>query len=333
MRVLAVAAPFDNASQRRRPASLDGLHQAMLMQRQRVGLPVGGAMLSKDVGQLQSWLRQSLRPGFAFAGPPGIAAQVVEGATGSEHHLWAHLGVTRGGLDAAVAEQDLNDTDIGSVFQQMGAKAVAQGVDGNPFVKTGRSRRFPADLLQRSGVHVAVFAPSGEEPILRRGLLPLSRRVTRAPPASQHFQQAGGKHGISILLAFGLSKPDQLALGIDIAHLQGHDLGDAQAGAIGGHQRGAIANGADMLEELVYFGRAEDYRKFVGNTASRKSVFRPGRLQSDVVEEFSGYHEVVDRLRRIVPLIDHIQLVFAKFFQAEVFGTGLIKSRQAGNVM
>jgi hypothetical protein len=41
---------------------------------------------------------------------------------------------------------------------------------------------------------------------------------------------------------------------------------------------------------------------------------------------------VVDRLRRIVPLIDHIQLVFAKFFQAEVFGTGLIKSRQAGNV-
>ena len=147
VRVLAVAAPFDNASQRRRPASLDGLHQAMLMQRQRVGLPVGGTVLSKDVGQLQSWLRQSLRPGFAFAGPPGIAAQVVEGATGSEHHLWAHLGVTRGGLDAAVAEQDLNDTDIGSVFQQMGAKAVAQGVDGDPFAKPGGACRFPADVL------------------------------------------------------------------------------------------------------------------------------------------------------------------------------------------
>ena len=88
-----------------------------------------------------------------------------------------------------------------------------------------------------------------------------------------------------------------------------------------------------MLEELVYFGRAEDYRKFVGNTASRKSAFRPGCLQSDVVQEFSGHHEVVDRLGRILAFIDHIQLVLAKFFQAQVFGTGLIKSRQAGNVM
>src|SRR5437870_9091784 len=61
-----------------------------------------------------------------------------------------------------------------------------------------------------------------------------------------------------------------------------------------------------MLEELVYFGRAEDYRKFVRNTASRKSAFRPGRLQSDVVQEFSGHHEVVDRLGRILAFIDHI---------------------------
>src|SRR5260370_36098271 len=64
-----------------------------------------------------------------------------------------------------------------------------------------------------------------------------------------------------------------------------------------------------MLEELVYFGRAEDYRKFVRDTASLKSAFRPGRLQSDVVQEFRGHHEVVDRLGRILAFIDHIQLV------------------------
>jgi len=70
VRVVAVVAPFDNAAQHRSAAGLDGLHQAMLMQRQRVGLSVGGAVgqatgsgvsvhgcfahvLSKDVGQLQ----------------------------------------------------------------------------------------------------------------------------------------------------------------------------------------------------------------------------------------------------------------------------------------
>ena len=55
VRVLAVVAPFDHTAQQRRAAGFDGLHQAVLMQGQRVGLPVGGAVLSKDVGQLQGW--------------------------------------------------------------------------------------------------------------------------------------------------------------------------------------------------------------------------------------------------------------------------------------
>src|ERR1035441_10430944 len=73
------------------------------MQGQGMSLPVRRAILSKDVGQLQSWLRQGLRPEFAFA---AVAIQVVERADGGGHGVRAHLGVTRGGLDAAVAEQD-----------------------------------------------------------------------------------------------------------------------------------------------------------------------------------------------------------------------------------
>src|SRR5437016_5248015 len=57
VRELAVVAPFDHAAHHRRAAGLDRLHQSMLMQGQRVGLPVGGAVLSKDVGQLGGWLR------------------------------------------------------------------------------------------------------------------------------------------------------------------------------------------------------------------------------------------------------------------------------------
>ena len=58
--VLAVVAPFFNVAQLRSPAGLDGLHQAVLIQGHRVGQPVGGAVLSKDVGQLQGWLRAHL---------------------------------------------------------------------------------------------------------------------------------------------------------------------------------------------------------------------------------------------------------------------------------
>src|SRR5664279_1795071 len=114
----------------------------------------------------------------------GLATQVVERADSGGHHLWAHLGVTRGGLDAAVAEQDLNDAQVGTVFQKVGAETMAQGVDGDAFADARRARRFPADRLQRSGVHVVALAPARKEPVLGRGFLQLWRRVLGAPPTA-----------------------------------------------------------------------------------------------------------------------------------------------------
>src|SRR5664279_6299867 len=57
VRELALVAPFDHTAQQRGTAGFDGLHDPVVMQGQRVGSPVGGAVLSKDVGQLQGWLR------------------------------------------------------------------------------------------------------------------------------------------------------------------------------------------------------------------------------------------------------------------------------------
>ena len=51
-RVLAVVAPFDGAAQGGGTAVHDGLHEAVLVQGQGMRLPVGGAVLTKDVGQL-----------------------------------------------------------------------------------------------------------------------------------------------------------------------------------------------------------------------------------------------------------------------------------------
>jgi hypothetical protein len=53
--VLTLVAPFDDTAQQRSAAGFDGPHGSVVMQGQRVGVPVGGAVLSKDVGQLQGW--------------------------------------------------------------------------------------------------------------------------------------------------------------------------------------------------------------------------------------------------------------------------------------
>ncbi len=67
MRVLAVVAPLEGAAQGRSAAGFDGLHQAVLVQRQTVCLPVSRAVLSKDGGQLQGWpWHQALRGRPAF---------------------------------------------------------------------------------------------------------------------------------------------------------------------------------------------------------------------------------------------------------------------------
>ena len=75
-------------------------------------LPVRRAVLSKDVGQLQSWLGQGLLLAFASVGASGVTLQVIQRTDGGGHDLWAHLGVTRSGIDAAMTEQDLNHADV-----------------------------------------------------------------------------------------------------------------------------------------------------------------------------------------------------------------------------
>jgi len=53
-----------------------------------------------------------------------LAIQLVERAGGGGHHLGAYLDVARGGVDATVAQQDLQDADIGAVLQQVSGEAV-----------------------------------------------------------------------------------------------------------------------------------------------------------------------------------------------------------------
>src|SRR5437588_2789566 len=97
--------PFDHTAKRLSPAGLDSVHQTMLMQGQRVSLPVGGAVLSKDVGQLQGWRghqRLARLPVVGWLGS-GLEQQMqrtLGGADGGRRDR----GIAGGGVDAAVAQ-------------------------------------------------------------------------------------------------------------------------------------------------------------------------------------------------------------------------------------
>jgi 2-keto-4-pentenoate hydratase len=57
-----------------------------------------------------------------------FAIQSIQRTERVADHFRRHHGVMRGGVDAAVAQQHLDDANVGAVFQQMGGEAVAQGV-------------------------------------------------------------------------------------------------------------------------------------------------------------------------------------------------------------
>ena len=152
MRVLAVVAPFDDTAQLRSPAGLDGMHQAVLIRRHRVGLPVGGAVLSKDVGQLQGWLSahfmaRLLLAAAGLAGWSSLSRGLPPEGTPSGDQLGRHGGVAGGGIDSGVAQQYLDDAQVGAVLQQVRGKAVPQGMDGDPFGDAGTGGGFAACQL------------------------------------------------------------------------------------------------------------------------------------------------------------------------------------------
>ena len=85
MRVLAVVAPFDDTAHGRSPAGFDSLHDAVVMQGQGMCLPVDGAVLSKDVGQLQGWpwahVFERLAAATGLTGWPSLSNGLTVAAT------------------------------------------------------------------------------------------------------------------------------------------------------------------------------------------------------------------------------------------------------------
>ena len=63
--------------------------------------------------------------------------------------------------------------------------------------------------------------------------------------------QDGAEHDVAVLFAFATLNVHDHASAIDIAHLQARELGAAHAGAVEGHQNGAIEGSGRRLDVLL----------------------------------------------------------------------------------
>src|ERR1035437_10355576 len=181
-----------------------------------------------------------------------------------------------------MAEQDLNGAQVGSGFEQVGRKAMSQGVGMDlPVMQAGPFRSdlagTPYDLRSH---RMAGWVPAvaGEEPLLR--LAPESATV-----GAQFFKQLRAEHDIAILAALALSDMDHHPLAVDVADLQVGRFCAACAGGIKRHQKDAMKGGIRGVDQARNLLLAE----YLGKGTHLLRVGRlgdaPAALQDVDVEE------------------------------------------------
>src|SRR6201995_3681337 len=78
-----------------------------------------------------------------------VEAQPLERALDVADRVDGDAGVERGRLELGVAEQDLDDTDVDVLFEQVSGKAVPQGVRRDSLGDARRLRRGSAACTEK----------------------------------------------------------------------------------------------------------------------------------------------------------------------------------------
>jgi len=202
-----------------------------------------------------------------------------------------------------MAEQGLDDADIDTVLQQVGGKAVPQGVRSDPLGDVGCLGGFDDDAVKLAGADRQHGASAREEPAIgvQHTLLP-----PRAPPVAQQHEQALWQHGVAIAPALAAFDPEQHALAVDIAHLERRDLADAQASATGDRQGGLVLETGGCIEKPLHLALGQHHRDLAGMRGADQLARKLGPVERMREEEPQRRHDAVHGRRRHpgFPLLD-----------------------------
>ncbi len=153
-------------------------------------------------------------------------------------------------LELGVTEQNLDDSNIGVLLEQMGSEAVPQRVQRHVLLDPGCLCGGVAGTIELARGHRLHGVAAWKQP---------ARGPCRPPPDAQQFEQARRKHHVTVLAAFALFHADDHPLAVDVGDLERDDLGGAQARAIGDAQGRLVFEPGRSIEQPCHFLRAEHH--------------------------------------------------------------------------
>ena len=180
-------------------------------------------------------------------------------------------------LQVAMPEQHLNGAQVGTGFEQMRGKAVAQGVGMNvlvfkPSALCGVLTGSPEDL---GGDRITCGMPSvaGKQPV--RWLVP-----EPAPIDAQRIEQLRAEHDIAVLATFAAPDMDDHPLAVDIADLQVRHFCATCARGIQRHQQDAMKGKLCRVDQTRDFFLAEYLGQVQNLLRIRRLGNAPASLQT-----------------------------------------------------
>jgi hypothetical protein len=162
--------------------------------------------------------RDTRRAGGWFGALLEPTRNAIERAHDLPDDLGGDARIERRGVKLGMAEQDLDQPDIGVLFQQMRRKAVTKRVRGHLLADLGHVGRGMACAPELARRHRVDRVHSGKQPTLWACCL---------VPGTQQLEQMRRKHHVAVFVALALFDPDHHALAVDVGYLQRDYLGDA----------------------------------------------------------------------------------------------------------
>src|SRR5215471_11959775 len=138
--------------------------------------------------------------------------------------------------------------------------------------------------------------------------------------SAQILEQNGAEHDVAVLSAFAVLNVNHHASAIDIADLQARELGATHAGAVEGHQNGAIEGSRCSIDELCYFFLAENGGQTIALLGIGSVGNAPGPLERLDVEEAQGAEMVGHRTGSQFVHGEELGLVLADVLRSQATG-------------
>src|SRR5246127_1053930 len=215
----------------------------------------------------------------------GHLQQEVERACHLTERVNGDPCIERGRVELLVTEQNLDDANVGLLLQEMGGKAVPQGMNTDTFGDAGTPRGQANDAVElaRTGMLPAV---AGKQPGLT-GRHP-SLLARGAPPFAQQLEKVGRENDIPILLPLALFDPDDHPVAVDVGVLERYDLRGSQAGGISQAQERLVLDVCRRGEQPTDLFRAQNNGRAARLAGRDDFLGQIAALQRDLEEEPQG---------------------------------------------